>query len=132
MSAEAVQKCAGCGAGLTLDHLRGTDCPYCKMVFPHHARAVEHAAVVNQVLAQQMAQAGLVQPPGGFGVAPPGRAYGPDVFPTAAMYGAPPIPYAPGRAANKVGVAIVVVVVFALAGVLVAMAAGFFAYFAVR
>ena len=52
-----VATCATCGAHLSIDHLRGTDCPYCRTAFPHHARAVEHAAVVNQVLAQNMVMA---------------------------------------------------------------------------
>lgn len=47
--------CQGCGAHLALAQLRGTDCPYCKAVFPHHARAAEHAALVNQVMAQNVA-----------------------------------------------------------------------------
>lgn len=47
--------CPHCGANLSLAQLRGTDCPYCRSAFPHHARAVEHAALVNQVMAQNMA-----------------------------------------------------------------------------
>ncbi len=122
MPGEPVQNCAGCGAGLTLDHLRGTDCPYCKMVFPHHARAVE-----------QLAQAGVAQPPGGFGAAAPGSPYGaPGAFPSAPLYGAPPVPHVPDRAMNRVGIVILVMVVFALVGVVLAMAAGFLAFFAVR
>ena len=46
--------CQYCGANLSLDQLRGTDCPYCRSAFPHHARAVEHAALVHQVMAQNM------------------------------------------------------------------------------
>jgi len=34
-----VYTCHGCGAQLSLDHLRGTDCPYCRAAFPHHGRA---------------------------------------------------------------------------------------------
>lgn len=47
--------CPHCGANLSLDQLRGTDCPYCRSAFPHHARAVEHAALVNQVMANNVA-----------------------------------------------------------------------------
>ncbi len=46
--------CANCGASLSLEQLRGTDCPYCKKVFPHHGAAVQQAALVNQVMAQNM------------------------------------------------------------------------------
>ena len=57
-------RCDTCGASLSLEQLRGTDCPFCKTAFPHHARAVEHAKMVNQVLAQQMAQANPWMAPG--------------------------------------------------------------------
>jgi len=54
---EPVQKCTNCGAGLTLDDMRGTQCPYCQVVYPHHAQAAQHAEMagmmMNQVLAQQ-------------------------------------------------------------------------------
>ena len=50
---QGVQVCKQCGANLTLDDMRKTNCPYCGTVFPHQAMAVEHAAVVNQVLSQQ-------------------------------------------------------------------------------
>ncbi len=45
-----IYTCHGCGAPLSLDHLRGTDCPYCRAAFRHHARAVEHAALVQRVM----------------------------------------------------------------------------------
>jgi len=68
----AVQRCGSCGAGLTLDQMRRTDCPYCNVVYPHHARAVEQAALVNQIMAQQAG--GLYgapqQPPITYGVTP--------------------------------------------------------------
>jgi hypothetical protein len=54
--------CPNCGANLSLDQLRGTDCPYCRSAFPHHARAVEHAALVNQVMAQNMAAFAMSTP----------------------------------------------------------------------
>jgi hypothetical protein len=70
-------RCPTCGASLSLEQLRGTDCPFCKTVFPHHGRANEQAALVNQIMAQQMAQ----QNPYGYGAPPP-------QIPNA--YGAPP------------------------------------------
>lgn len=54
--------CPHCGANLSLDQLRGTDCPYCRSAFPHHARAVEQAALVNQVMAQNMASFAMSAP----------------------------------------------------------------------
>jgi hypothetical protein len=53
--------CANCGASLSLEQLRGTNCPFCNKVFPHHGRAVEQAALVNQVLAGQVSQAATYQ-----------------------------------------------------------------------
>jgi hypothetical protein len=50
-----VYTCGGCGAHLSVAQMRGTDCPYCRLAFPHHARAVEHAALVQQVMAQNIA-----------------------------------------------------------------------------
>lgn len=58
-----LHRCPTCGASLSLEQLRGTNCPFCHTVFPHHARAVEHAALVNQVMAQQYQQAGYGGPP---------------------------------------------------------------------
>jgi hypothetical protein len=54
--------CPHCGANLSLDQLRGTDCPYCGSVFAHHARSVQHAALVNQVMAQNMAAFAMSAP----------------------------------------------------------------------
>lgn len=51
--------CQGCGAQLSLAQLQGTDCPYCRAAFPHHARAVEHAALVQKVMADNMAAVGM-------------------------------------------------------------------------
>lgn len=84
MSAD-LYRCGTCGASLSLEQLRGTDCPFCKQAFPHHARAVEQAALVNQVMNQQMnAQNPWMQPPpAGYG-AP--QQYGV----TPPQYGAPP------------------------------------------
>lgn len=50
----AVSSCKGCGAPLSLAHLRGTECPYCRLAFPHQARAVEQAALVQQVMNQHL------------------------------------------------------------------------------
>lgn len=87
-----VQRCGNCGAGLTLDQMRRTDCPYCNVVYPHHARAVEQAALVNQIMAQQTGglyggpqsppitygvTPGPAQPPYGMGAPPPFGAYDP-------------------------------------------------------
>lgn len=78
---QELYRCATCGASLSLEQLRGTDCPYCHTVFPHHGRAAEQAALVNQIMAQQTAQAGYPgawqPPPAQYGVTPP-------------QYGAPP------------------------------------------
>lgn len=85
-----VQRCNSCGAGLTLDQLRRTDCPYCNVAYPHHARAVEHAALVNQIMAQQTGglYGGPSAPPVTYGVTP-----GPPPLPFG--QGAPP-PYGAG------------------------------------
>ena len=110
-SDEVLQRCSSCGAGLTLDHLRGTECPYCKVVFPHLAQAVQHAALVNQIMANQMGQQAalpqqaIAQVSGGGGV--PGAVWGaqapgpPGGAPPA--WGAQP-PGAPGAAPPAYGV----------------------------
>ena len=76
------------------------------MAFPHHARAVEHAALVNQIMAQQTGglYGGPNQPPVTYGVTPPlpgsPQGFGPPPLPGAAPppYGAPPPPFgAPGQ-----------------------------------
>jgi hypothetical protein len=46
--------CNHCGATLSLDDLTRPNCPYCKQVLPHHARAAEHAALVNRVLDERI------------------------------------------------------------------------------
>jgi hypothetical protein len=56
-------RCSTCGASLSLEQLRGTNCPFCNTVFPHHGAAVQHAALVNQVMANQFHQAGYGGPP---------------------------------------------------------------------
>ena len=56
--------CEHCGANLSLDDMTRPNCPYCKNVLKHHARAAEHAALVNQVLDQRIgAQYPGVPPP---------------------------------------------------------------------
>jgi sulfite exporter TauE/SafE len=70
-------RCPTCGASLSLDDLRGTDCKYCKTVFPHHARAAQHAVLVNQVMQQQIHQAN--QMGYGYGM-PPHMHYGAPAF----------------------------------------------------
>ena len=124
---EILQRCNSCGAGLTLEHMRGTECPYCKVVFPHHAQAVGHAALVNQIMAQQMgSQAQLQQQAIAqvFGSAPPGPGYGA----TPPTYGAPPAVYglqSPGYVAspanNSLRVMIIIAVVGGAFGLLIAV-----------
>ncbi len=54
---QPVFTCGGCGARLSVAQMRGTDCPYCRTAFPHHARAVEHAALVQRVMQDNLAAA---------------------------------------------------------------------------
>src|SRR6185436_15478671 len=72
-----VQQCTNCGAGLSLDDLRKQNCTYCGVVYPHHAQAAQHAAVVGQVMNQmvqnQMAMYGQSPfVPPAYGAGPPG------------------------------------------------------------
>lgn len=46
--------CAHCGANLSLEDMTRPNCPYCRNVLAHHARAAEHAALVNKVLEQRI------------------------------------------------------------------------------
>lgn len=147
MSDEILQRCTTCGAGLTLDHLRGTDCPYCKTVFPHHARAVEHAALVGQIMNQQLAQQPQIQQQAlanafgpGFAAAfapppqaPPGMGFGQPPLPPPGGYGygvTPPPYVAPlhghgaNRPTNAVGLIVIVSILAAvvvIAGVAIAL-----------
>src|SRR5262245_25225447 len=75
-------RCGTCGATLSLEELRGTNCPYCKTAFPHHAQAVQHAALVNQIMKEQFVQANPwlggsppPQVPYQYGAPPPNVAY---------------------------------------------------------
>ncbi len=87
-----LQRCAHCGANLGVDDLRGTNCRYCGTALPHHARAAEHAALVNQMLNQQFQARGL---------APPAN----PVVPY--QYGAPPnVPYPQGAAPHMIGASV--------------------------
>jgi hypothetical protein len=58
---EAVQKCNGCGAGLTLDDLRSPNCRYCGTVLPHRAQAEQQMQANAQIMSQMMAQQAQVQ-----------------------------------------------------------------------
>jgi hypothetical protein len=123
---EPVQKCTHCGANLTLDDLRGTNCRYCGTVLPHHAQAAQHAQVAGMVMNQMLAQQAQVQAQwrGAFGVgAPPGPPGAPMMPPP---YGAPGSPYAPPMAmaeahrAAATGIArtVTIVVVISVVGAL--------------
>lgn len=89
---EPVQKCTHCGANLTLDDLRGTNCKYCGTVLPHHAQAAQHAQVAGMVMNQMLAQQAQVQAEwrGAFGVgAPPGPPGAPMMSPPPGVPGSP-------------------------------------------
>jgi hypothetical protein len=114
-------RCPTCGASLSLEQLRGTDCPFCKTVFPHHARAAEHASLVNQVMAQQIAQANQINaqmwgaPPSPYGAPQVPAQYGapPPQYGAPPPYGMPPHgnPYAQAEQAMKRGMTITFVVI---------------------
>jgi predicted amidophosphoribosyltransferase len=48
-------QCPHCGRNLSTDDLRGQNCPSCGTALPHHARAAQQVALVNQMMAQHMA-----------------------------------------------------------------------------
>lgn len=56
--------CGHCGANLALEDMKRPNCPYCGTVLPHHARAAEHAALVNKVLEQRIGAQYPGMPPG--------------------------------------------------------------------
>jgi hypothetical protein len=56
--------CENCGAQLSLQDMANPNCPYCKNVLKHHARAAEQAALVNQVLRDQIGAQYPGMPPG--------------------------------------------------------------------
>lgn len=45
--------CTHCGKNLTTDDLRRIDCRHCGTVLPHHARAQQQVAVINQMMADR-------------------------------------------------------------------------------
>ena len=55
--------CPHCGRNLSTDDLRGQNCPSCGTALPHHARAAQQVALVNQMMAQHMG--GTAPPPYG-------------------------------------------------------------------
>lgn len=115
----AQPRCSTCGANLSLDDLRGSNCRYCGTALPHQARAAEQAALVNQMLNQQFQARGLAVPTS-------------PVVPY--QYGAPPVmpampplpqgmtPYGAdvaGAARNTVAIVVVVSVVVLAFGVMI-------------
>lgn len=56
--------CETCGATLSLDDMTRPNCPYCQSVLKHHARAAEHAALVNKVLSDRIGAQYPGMPPG--------------------------------------------------------------------
>jgi hypothetical protein len=69
---KTVQNCTNCGANLTLEDMRKTECPYCNTVYPHHSQAAQHAQMANQMMGQMMGQQAQIQNQwrGAFGVPP--------------------------------------------------------------
>ena len=79
--------CTHCGANLTADDMRMTNCRFCGTVLAHHARAMEKVAVVQGLLGdangngipdalEGMIAPGMMppragSPVGGFGMGPP-------------------------------------------------------------
>ena len=57
--------CETCGATLSLQDMTQPNCPYCKNVLKHHARAAEHAALVNKMLDDRIRAQYPGMPPGG-------------------------------------------------------------------
>jgi hypothetical protein len=43
-------KCVNCNAGLSADHMRGQDCPFCGTALPHQAQAIEATATIKELL----------------------------------------------------------------------------------
>ena len=46
--------CEHCGANLSLEDMTKPNCPFCKNVLKHHARAAEHAVLVNKMMADRI------------------------------------------------------------------------------
>ena len=53
--------CPHCGRNLSTDDLRGQNCPSCGTALPHHARAAQQVALVNQMMGQWGVQAPPMQ-----------------------------------------------------------------------
>jgi len=123
-----LQNCPHCGANLALDDLRGTDCPYCHTALPHHAQAAEHAALVNQMLAQQGVN---YQIPYEYGAAPPPVQTGPGAVtpgynPAIPPYAAHQVQQSINAANKAISTSVIVSVVIAVvvAGIVVVAALG--------
>jgi ABC-type sugar transport system permease subunit len=57
-------RCPHCGANLSLEDMTRPNCPYCQNVLAHHARAAEHAALVNRMLDDRIRAQYPGTPPG--------------------------------------------------------------------
>ena len=115
----AQPRCPTCGANLSLDDLRGSNCRYCGTALPHQARAAEQAALVNQMLNQQFQARGLAVPtnpvvPYSYG-APPVMPPLPPLPPGMIPYGAD----VAGAARNTVAIVVLVSVVVLVVGVMI-------------
>lgn len=88
---QTVQKCQHCGANLTLDDMRKTNCPYCGTVFPHHSMAAQHAEMAGHMMNNMMGQQAQIQNQwrGAFGVPPQGVPGAPPTGTPGSPYGAP-------------------------------------------
>lgn len=129
---QVVQKCQSCGAGLTLDDMRKTQCPYCQVVYPHHSQAAQHAQVAGQMMQQMMAQAGYAQSPYApppLGGGPPGGAP-PGIAPPAAIVSAYGDPTAVAfKQAQAMGRGIVITAIVSSIVIFALVAAGIAAAF---
>jgi hypothetical protein len=115
----AQPRCSHCGANLSLDDLRGTNCRYCGTALPHQARAAEHAALVNQMLNQQFQARGLTPPtnpmvPYQYGTQPNWPPTGPMAPPGMMPYGADITAGVRKTAATVVVIVMVVVVILTM------------------
>ncbi len=129
-----LQTCPQCGANLTLDDLRGTNCPYCRTALPHHARAAEQAALVNQMLAQQGVN---YQVPYQYGAAPPPVQMGPGMVQPGAMPVMPPyvahqVQQSVDAAGKAVATSVIVSIVVAGLVLVLMFVLGIAAFFFVR
>ncbi len=113
--------CETCGATLSLDDMTRPNCPYCKNVLKHHARAAEHAALVNKVLDDRIRAQYPGMPPGQ--VPQIGYGFGAPMTPGFQQFQADQVGNAVKRAAWITVVAVVVPIVMMLiiGGVMVAV-----------